>query len=122
MTVWRSFPALLWAGVIFWLSSQSELPSTRVSIPGFDKVLHVGAYGLLTALMLWGDRGPTGVRALLWATLASVYGISDEFHQSFIPSRNVEFWDVVADATGAFVVVWIWQMLHAQRILQGRSP
>ena len=63
MVALRFLPAVLWAGVIFWLSSQPDLPGPDVSIPGLDKVLHAGAYGLLTALMLWGDRGPAGRRA-----------------------------------------------------------
>ena len=33
--------------------------------------------------------------------VATLYGISDEFHQYFVPPRQVEVRDVLADAIGA---------------------
>ncbi len=35
--------------------------------------------------------------------LAVVYGLTDELHQYFVPGREVEFLDILADGTGAFL-------------------
>lgn len=38
--------------------------------------------------------------AFAW-TLATLYAVSDELHQSFVPSRQAQWTDVLIDATGA---------------------
>ena len=38
---------------------------------------------------------------LLTIVCATVYGISDEFHQWFVPGRTADVHDVMADAIGA---------------------
>ena len=40
---------------------------------------------------------------------AAAYGVSDEIHQAFIPSRESSGWDVLADAVGAAMVTWGWR-------------
>jgi len=43
--------------------------------------------------------------------ICAVYGASDEFHQSFVPGRAVEFRDWRNDVTGAALAlgaVWAW--------------
>lgn len=65
---------------------------------------HFLIYALLGATLAilgrsfgWNDR-----RVLVFAiALATLYGISDEFHQSFVPHRSVEIKDVVIDFLGA---------------------
>jgi VanZ family protein len=42
--------------------------------------------------------------AVAWC-LAVAYGVSDEFHQSFVPNRHAELRDLGSDAIGAFVAV-----------------
>jgi VanZ family protein len=92
--------AVAWAGVIFWLSSQpgSQLPGR---IP--PELGHFGAYFILAALLYAALRADAGHgRAILLAiALASVYGISDEFHQSFVPTRTPDVADWVMDTFGA---------------------
>ena len=97
--------AILWMSVIFLLSGTPDL-TPPISGPGFDKIYHAGAYGLLAVLFLAvmqpdskaGYRLPQAVLAIL---LAGAYGLSDEWHQSFVPTRMPDVWDVVADVTGA---------------------
>ncbi|MCX6954305.1 MAG: VanZ family protein [Verrucomicrobia bacterium] len=66
-------------------------------------------YGLLGTLLCRIGRD---WRAGLWAVLAaSAYGVSDEFHQSFVPGRSVEVADWMADTLGAALAVsayWGW--------------
>lgn len=91
-----------WA-VIFGLSSLSSPPMPPNV---WDKVLHAGAYGGLALVTLrataGGRVGGVTARAVLLAWIVTtLYGLSDEVHQSFVPRRSAEAQDVVADALGA---------------------
>ncbi len=106
-------PVVLYAGFIFYLSSQSSFPDT---LPTFveklgDKAHHMMAYGLFGLLWYRAFRwsaGPRSARraALLAIVAATVYGVTDEMHQSFVPLRDADPWDVVADTAGAAVAVF----------------
>jgi VanZ family protein len=98
-------PALLTAGTIWILSSQSALPRPK-GILGFDKAAHLAAYAVLAAALApWYSREQWRTRPFrrwaLIAALAAVYGISDEIHQYFVPGRDCSFWDWIADVLGA---------------------
>lgn len=98
--------SLAWAGLVFWLSSRSDpLPFTPPPIPGFDKVLHLCAYAVLGALVaaaLAGTRLGAGKRTVvIAAAVGSLYGVTDEYHQSFVPGRDVSAGDWSADTAGA---------------------
>jgi len=98
-------PALLYAGLIFWLSSQPDpLPFVPSSILDHDKLLHGALYGVLGALLMGATAGfglAAGRAFALALLLASAYGASDEFHQSFVPGRTADVGDWVADTAGA---------------------
>lgn len=99
-----------YAGLIFYLSS---LPHPEDSLPSFvrsfsDKVLHVGEYAVLGGLcylaIRWGTNGVLRAWAVpLAILLASLYGISDEVHQSYVPFRDSSWLDWVADTIGASI-------------------
>ncbi len=56
-------------------------------------------------------------RPARWAlVIAVIYGLSDEFHQSFVPGRNADLLDVITDAAGAAAGLWA-----ARRFRAGRS-
>lgn len=41
---------------------------------------------------------------MVWVIgIASAYGISDELHQSFVPGRDCNVWDWLADTLGAII-------------------
>lgn len=97
--------AVIWpfviAGLIFLASSRSHLAGP--SIEGTDKVGHFGVYGLLATLVVRNGRGR---RAAIYSILiVSLYGVSDEWHQSFTPGRSVEVADWAADTLGATLAV-----------------
>ena len=103
--VFRWLPAAAWAAVIFGMSS---VPGS--SIPGrFSYLGHIVQYGVLGAALVWAlipGRGGIGIVALA-AAIASAYGITDEFHQAFVPFRTPDplDWlvDTVAAAAGALI-------------------
>ena len=93
---------------------QSSFP-TPAAVPTFylsDKLLHVAAYAVM-AILFYRALGLHAIgntpvkRAVFSAALTVLYGISDEFHQSFVPGRSPEWLDVAADAVGAVVGVII---------------
>jgi VanZ family protein len=76
------------------------------------------AYGVLAVLFFravfytWPDRFTA--RQLFWMSVcfAGLYGLSDEFHQSFVPSRQADGYDLLADLVGGLLgaaayKVWI---------------
>lgn len=98
------WPALAWAALIFYLSGKSHPLPVEIPIRHVDKLLHAGAYALLSGLTVRGllAAGLAGRRAILIAIVAaSVYGISDEWHQSFTPGRDADPLDWAADSAGA---------------------
>ena len=71
-----------------------------------DYYAHGAAYAvlgfLLTRALAGGRWAAMTLRLALLATvLATLYGVSDEFHQSFIPGRTATLGDLVADGVGA---------------------
>ena len=82
-------------GFIFYLSHQPTLPLPPL-FPNADKLLHFGAYAVLGFLFAWASG-----LGVFWSVIfASLYGISDEFHQSFVPGREVSALDWLADSLG----------------------
>jgi VanZ family protein len=81
------------------------------------KLGHLTEYGVLAAL-LWralrlsiGNASRARVASIALA-LAAAFAASDEFHQSFIPSRTAAPSDVLIDCCGAALAIAIcWRML-----------
>jgi len=113
-------PCLVWALVIFLFSSR---PTGVVST--FDwqdfiikKMAHVVEYGLFV-LLLYRALRSAGVKrrnaGLYSIFLAVLYGISDEFHQSFVPGRIPSVWDVlIFDHVGVLLGLWLANRLVKQ--------
>jgi VanZ family protein len=103
--LWVWGPALVWMAVTFYISHQSA-----VSIPmgAPDYVAHGVSYAGLGVMLMRGLAGGrlsamTWRLVLLATLLGGLYGVSDEFHQSFIPGRHASLSDIVADTVGALV-------------------
>ena len=80
-------------------------------VPNSDKMGHFLVYGLLATLLVRLDRSPLGWWLALLVT--SPYGVSDEWHQSFVPGRSCELGDWVADTAGGALAIalysgWPW--------------
>ena len=110
-------PALAWGGVIFGLSSMSSPPAPK-TFDAFSALAHVFVYAVLAfLLMFWARRAfPDRSMALLMSSvwvLAVLYGVSDEWHQSFVSGRHATALDVGFDAIGAALGVAAWPLLDA---------
>ncbi len=107
--------------VIFLFSSipSDELPSFDWADFLIKKGGHALGYGLL-ALSYWhglspdrhgareGNKMPFAPAARVSAWLLTVlYAVSDELHQSFVPGRHASVWDVMIDALGAALALWL---------------
>jgi VanZ family protein len=115
--LWYWMPVALYAGVIFFLSNQSHpeehLPSFLLKDVS-DKVLHAVEYAVLGGLCYrafrWGLNGQVAARALIIAIItASLYGVTDEVHQLFVPFRESSWLDWLADTIGAVIGALSWQ-------------
>lgn len=113
----RLLPLALAMGSIFFLSHQ---PGDSLSLPdivNIDKLLHALVYAALGLAFLFALPPDWRRRRPLAAGCATVcfclaYGVSDEFHQSFVPGRSVSGADVTADTVGgvlALVADWGWR-------------
>ena len=91
---------------IFYLSSLSEPPDPGISIPYLDKFVHALLYAGLAATVSIGIRRSNEtvqpwVQMWIPVTFATAYGVMDEVHQMFVPNRDWELSDLIADAVGA---------------------
>ena len=111
-TVGSSILLFLYCGLIFFFSILPLiiLPS---NIIGLDKLLHIIAYaglGFLSYQVLVNYRN--GERTFLLIIITFIfslcYGISDEFHQSFVPGREPDVYDVIADGIGSSIGIFVY--------------
>ncbi len=135
---------ILYAGFIFYLSSQSNLsiPSSMFKIPimyqladifkslglvfiidiaeysyyHMDKVAHLFLYFGLGILLHLTFRNSENIvlkkyAAIFAVLLGIIYGITDEFHQSFVPGRSSNIHDLLADGIGVTIAQIIFVVL-----------
>lgn len=116
--LWRSLWPVAMACTIFSASSQSQIAGPA-GIPHLDKIAHFGVFGLLATLVLrvFFDSRHLVRTTVVAIALASVYGMSDEFHQSFTPGREVDIADWIADTSGAALAVALYAFWAAYRRL-----
>jgi len=102
-------PVILWAGLIFTLSS---IPDLGTGVGNWDLVLrklaHTAEYAILAALIFRAAR-----RASIAVALASAYAVTDEFHQTFVTGRHgspVDWLiDIVGVAIGVTIATRVWR-------------
>ena len=105
---------------------QSSGPAP-VALPGWDfgdKLLHLAGYAVLGALCVRALgtlrlRRNLPLLAALSILFSLLYGVSDEIHQYFVPSRQADVLDVLFDGLGGALGVWGYLFLE-KRLL--RTP
>jgi len=121
-------PLIVYCVFIF-MQSRLPVPFEMPEVLHFDKLLHLGAYGVMAVLFYrtYLAGWPRAMkRRLLWASVIStaLYGLSDEIHQYFVPERSADPLDWVADAVGGALGAVIYQRLFdsARRIRKLHPP
>jgi VanZ family protein len=111
-------PAGLWMLVIFYMSS---FPSSNIPdlFPLQQEVYHFSSYAILAYLLSRAFNRSFFISRRLLVALAAficaaVYGLTDEWHQSFVPGRSVSVSDLVVDGFGGIIgalvyLRWPWQ-------------
>jgi VanZ family protein len=114
--IW-SLPALMMAGVIFYLSSQEkvELPLNDISFN--DLLFHGAGYFVFGVTLLlgaqpWGGFHEKPEKSLLiLLSLGVLYALSDEIHQGFVPNRDCSPADFLADCAGVGMALAGWHLM-----------
>jgi VanZ family protein len=108
-TLWAA--VVLWAGVIFALSS---IPSLSTGLGVWDEVLRKGAhlieYAILGILLFRALE-----RELPAFLLGVAYAITDEVHQHFVQGRHASPFDVAFDAAGVALGLLVVLSVQSQR-------
>jgi VanZ family protein len=113
-------PLIIYAMIIFYVSSLSRLPDTGLQIPHLDKMAHASEYflfGFMTIRAITHLPWPlkTGWVYAMAVLLSLGYGLSDEYHQRFVPGRTADPFDLAADALGIFLAASVYYLLHKRR-------
>ena len=100
------WPVIAYMAMLFGLSSLSTIPSPPGDLSFYD--VHLIAYAglsLLTVRALANARLHHVTWRVVVAAIAisTAYGVSDEYHQLFVPGRTFELLDIAADAIGSVV-------------------
>tara|TARA_R110001599_G_scaffold171357_2_gene362498 strand:- start:13212 stop:13580 length:369 start_codon:yes stop_codon:yes gene_type:complete len=121
----RSFIKQYWASVswaiilaVLMLLPQDSFPESKLL--SYDKIAHLGVFGILSFLVLWGkrnnkDKARLENKYLLNSlTICVVYGLVLESLQSVVPGRMTDIYDLLANTIGAIagVVVFSTFMKH----------
>lgn len=137
---WAWLPPAAWMAVIFIFSTDyfSSVMTGKILLPlltfflpnlsggsldflhfGARKIAHAVEYGILAALlfrMFSRTASPSVVPPALKSLLVVLaYAITDEFHQSFVPSRTPSLWDVGLDTAGGGLVILSFALLASSR-------
>jgi len=112
--LWRALLAVLLVAIT-WLALTPAPPKGLST--GWDKSNHLLAFGALAFAGVWAQwRQPRQWWRLVAALLA--YGIGIEIAQHFLPPREADPMDVLADSMGIIVgllVAWPFTVLVARR-------
>ena len=106
----RRLLALVYASFIFYLSSQSSPPDPTpllsVMLPKWlltDKFYHVGLYAGFGFVLYFALKRFVKHPAMMSILLGTLYGVSDEIHQMFVPYRTPSLEDLMADVLGLLI-------------------
>jgi VanZ family protein len=108
----RWLPVVLYAALVF---IGSSIPGTAIDprLSLHDKLIHGTEYAGFAFLL----ARAFGVRYWWLAIVAgALYGVSDEFHQTFTPMRSGnDLGDITADVIGSTIGATAWMLLLRRR-------
>ena len=94
--------------LIFYFSSlPGDIPPPGAEILDMPRtIMHVGEYailGLLVNLVIVQRFSRISKSILYSSVFSSLYGVTDEIHQSFVPTRCFDIYDICADMIGGII-------------------
>jgi VanZ family protein len=108
LSLW--LPVIAWAALIFTLSS---IPHLGTGLGGWDlllrKLAHTAEYAVLGLLLLRALG-----RELPAVAIGVAYAVTDEVHQTFVSGRHGAAYDVLIDAAGVLLGVYVVSRLAAR--------
>ena len=140
-------PAIVWMALIFlgstdvlsaehtsrflvpllrWLDPQITWATLNLVQTIIRKLGHLTEYAILAALLWRAVRSGTDWKSKSWIlflvvwTACAVFAASDEFHQSFVPSRTSSLHDVMIDICGALIGLAICIALASRKVVKRR--
>ncbi len=96
-----------YCGFIYYLSSQSSIPTPMLFLHQ-DKIHHLAAYfimGILSWRLCRHLKTESHTRFMISLGFCSIYALTDEWHQSFVPGRDADVFDWIADTLGALLSI-----------------
>ncbi len=110
-------PLLFYMLIIFSLSSISKYPDVCSWFLSLDKLIHAIEYYLLgylimRLLMMSSTRAFSWIPALMTISLGFIFAASDEWHQSFVPGRDMSVFDLFADILGVSLAVFTYPFVR----------
>lgn len=120
-TIKHQKATLIWAIVIFILCSMHPPTTTKTVhfFDGFDKIVHLGLFFVLTVLMFNGRTNQINSYQYTLTTLlkiafyAILYGIIIELMQwQLFTYRGADWWDFFADSTGVAMAIFAYLFTH----------
>ncbi len=110
----RWLPAILWMGLIFFLSSRPDLPHHPE--PLIDLILKKSAHLIEYAILAFLLARPLGKGKEMPILLTGgLYALSDEAHQSLVPGRNAAWSDVAVDLLGVALGLYFFRFWGRRR-------
>jgi VanZ family protein len=115
----RVLVLLAWMALISYWSGQGNLPIDQPDVQNAlhnlqHRFAHLVAFGALALLARWAFDGlPRS--AWLAVALTSLFGASDEWHQTFTPGRRAAIDDWAFDTAAAAFAVYVWARLDTTR-------
>lgn len=113
-------PVILYALLIFILSSQSRLKPPDLGFNAEDKVAHFLEYGLFGWLLLrsFSQLFSTNLKIFTFVFIAgTLYAASDEIHQLYVPGRLGSFGDFLADSLGILFAIAIYYLIQKRNFI-----
>jgi VanZ family protein len=116
-----------YCGFLWVLSSDPTPPQFELpfEILGLDKVIHAALYAVLGGIVSVGIR-KSGRNSSPWTQcfvpilFAALYGAVDEIHQIFVPNRDFDLGDILADLAGAAIIQMALLYVWWRRPINGR--
>lgn len=103
---------IIWALILFTLTSYPKLTTGAPNIVGIDKVAHFIMYFIFAFLFMRMRKDVNPKPQLRYLLILSlIVPIIDELHQIPISGRSFSVWDIVADLMGFFTVYALYRFL-----------